>query len=148
MWDLVTQYRIHGPVSKPLNAEQLAALNAANTGFAQHIGMEITFCSGERLECFLDVRPEHLQAGGVVNGGVYASIGETLGSAGAIATSGQSAVGMSNTTDLLKSVSGGRIEAIATPVHRGARTHLWRIEMHNDGQLVAVTNLKLMLLAG
>ncbi|AQQ15217.1 Putative esterase [Corynebacterium glaucum] len=132
---------------EPLNDAELAALNAENTGFAQHIGMVITYCSSERLECYVDVEPHHLQAAGIVNGGVYASIGETLGSAAAIVTSGKLVVGMSNNTDLLSSVTQGRIEAVATPVHVGRSTHLWRIEMRNGDKLVAVTNLKLMILS-
>lgn len=144
----MTQLDLNQPVGpEPLNEDELDALNAANTGFAQHIGMVITYCSNERLECYVDVEPHHLQAAGIVNGGVYASIGETLGSAAAIVTSGKLVVGMSNYTDLLGSVTQGRIEAVANPVHTGRSTHLWRIEMRNGDKLVAVTNLKLMILS-
>ncbi|WP_301924544.1 PaaI family thioesterase [Corynebacterium glaucum] len=144
----MVQRYLNRPVGpEPLGEAELAALNAANTGFAQHIGMVITYCSSERLESYVDVEPHHLQAAGIVNGGVYASIGETLGSAAAIVTSGRLAVGMSNYTDLLSSVTQGRIEAVAAPVHIGRSTHLWRIEMRSGDKLVAVTNLKLMILS-
>lgn len=133
---------------EPYSAEQLAQLNRADIGFAQHVGVEITYCSHERCEAVLEVGPQHLQVAGIVNGGVYAAVGETLGSAAAIVTSGQAAVGMSNYTDLLGSVRGGQIHAVAIPVHTGRSTHLWRIEMRHGGKLVAVTNLKLMLVGG
>lgn len=142
----MTQRSLNEPVTDPLNDEELAALNAANTGFGQHIGMVITYCSAERLECYVEVKPEHLQVAGIVNGGVYAAIGETLGSAAAIVTSGRPAVGMSNNTDFLRSVSSGRIEAVARPVHIGRSTHLWRVEMTHEGKLVAITTLKLMMM--
>lgn len=134
------------PITGPLSDDEIAALNAMNTGFAQQIGMVITACEPERLEAYIDVEPHHLQYAGIVNGGVYASLGETLGSVATIATAGRPAVGMSNNTDLIGSVTKGRIEAVATPVHTGRTTHLWRVEMTNGGKLVAVTNIKMMLL--
>lgn len=123
----------------------IAALNATNTGFGQHIGMVITACSKERIAAYIEVGPQHLQPAGIVNGGVYASLGETLGSLAAMMTSDKPAVGMSNNTDFLRPVSKGRIEAEATAVHTGRTTHLWRIEMRNNGKLAAITNLKLMI---
>lgn len=132
----------------PLDGAELAALNRANTGFAKLIGLEITACSRFEVRGFIDVRADHLQPAGIVNGGVYAAIGETLGSLAAILVAGQPAVGMSNNTDLIGSVRSGRIEAAATPVHVGRSTHLWRTEMRHEGDLVAVTNLKLMILRG
>lgn len=130
----------------PLDAAQLKALNRADTGFAELIGLEITSCSRREVRGFIDVRAHHLQPAGIVNGGVYAAIGETLGSLAAILVAGQPAVGMSNNTDLIGSVRSGRIEATATPVHAGRSTHLWRTEMRHEGELVAVSNLKLMVL--
>lgn len=144
----MTQPLPAGPLTRPLDSAELDALNAANTGFGQHVGMVFTSCAPDRLECYLDVGPQHLQVAGIVNGGVYATLGETLGSAAALMVAGAPAVGMSNNTDLLGSVTSGRIEAAATPVHLGRRTHLWRTEMHHEGKLVAVTNLKLMILRG
>ena len=130
----------------PLDEEELAVLNAKGKGFGSHIGLVTTLCAASRCEGFVEVGPEHLQVTGVVNGGVYASIGETLGSIAGIAAAGRPAVGMSNYTDLLGATSEGRIEAVAEPVHTGKRTHLWRVEQRAGGRLVAVTNLKLMLL--
>lgn len=135
------------PIDPPMDAAELEILNQYNAGLAQTIGMVITHCHKDRLEAYVDVGPEHLQVAGIVNGGTYCAIGESLGSAAAIAAAAKPAVGMSNYTDLLSSVrEGARIEAVAQPVHTGARTHLWRIEMTSSGKLCAVTNLKLMVL--
>lgn len=130
----------------PLDDAELRALNDLRGGFGAHIGLVTTACAASGCTGYVEVGPQLLQVTGVVNGGVYASIGETLGSIAAIAAAGRPAVGMSNYTDLLGSVSEGRIEAEAVPVHTGKRTHLWRVEQRADGRLVAVTNLKLMLL--
>lgn len=135
------------PIDPPMDDEELAVLNEQNTGLAQTIGMKVTYCAKDRLEAYVDVGPEHLQIAGIVNGGTYATIGESLGSAAAIAAAGQPAVGMSNYTDLIASVrEGERIQAVALPVHVGTRTHLWRVDMTSRGKLVAVTNLKLMIM--
>lgn len=135
------------PIDPPMDEAELAVLNERNTGLAHTIGMRITHCASDRLEGYVDVGPEHLQVAGIVNGGTYAAIGESLGSVAAIAAAGRPAVGMSNYTDLIASVrEGERIDAVALPVHVGSRTHLWRIDMTSGGKLVAVTNLKLMIL--
>ncbi|WP_066525694.1 PaaI family thioesterase [Corynebacterium bouchesdurhonense] len=139
----------HDVIDPPMDERELAAVNAAGTDFAQRLGLELTHCSSVKVEGFLDVGAEHLQPAGIVNGGVYAAIGESLGSIAAVARAAKPAVGMSNYTDLLGSVrEGQRIEATALPVHTGRSTHLWRVDMRCGERLVAVTNLKLMILDG
>lgn len=132
-------------VDRELNEEELRALNAYNDGYANTIGMVITECSPARVTAHIDVGPQHLQPAGIVNGGIYAGLAETVGSVAAMAVAGKPAVGTNNNTDFLRSVREGRIEATALPIHIGQRTHLWRIEMRHEDKLVAVTNLKLLV---
>lgn len=132
-------------VDRNLNEEELLALNSYNDGYANTIGMVITACSPAGVTAHIDVGSEHLQPAGIVNGGVYAGLAETVGSVAAMAVAGKPAVGINNNTDFLRSVREGRIEATAHPIHVGQRTHLWRIEMHHEEKLVAVTNLKLLV---
>lgn len=141
-------FRLYNEVIEaPLSDDELAAVNAADLDFAQRLGLVLTFCSKDRLVGHLDVTDRLLQPTGIVNGGVFCTIGETLASIAAVAATAKPAVGMSNATDLLGSVKAGqRIDARAEPVHTGRRTHLWRVNMSVEGRLVAVTNLKLMIL--
>ncbi|WP_342319712.1 PaaI family thioesterase [Corynebacterium mayonis] len=132
-------------IDTPLSAAELAAF-AQHSGLSGQLGIEITYVARDRVEGFVDVGEQHHQPAGVANGGLYCSVGETLGSVGAIAAAGKPAVGMNNNTDLLGSVVSGRVEAVAVPVHVGTSTHLWRIEMRHGGKLVATTNLKVMVL--
>ncbi|SDL70942.1 uncharacterized domain 1-containing protein [Corynebacterium mycetoides] len=134
------------PITGELGAEGLAAVNEANKGLAQTLGIHISYVSGDRAEGYVDVTPDHHQITGIANGGLYCAVGETLGSIAAVAAAGNVAVGMSNNTDLLGSVADGRIDAVAMPVHLGRSTHLWRVEMYHEAKLVATTNLKLMIL--
>lgn len=99
------------PITSPLTDEELEGVNAVNQGLANTLGIVITYVSRDHTEGYVDVTPEHHQITGIANGGLYCSIGETLGSIAAVANSGAAAVGMSNYTDLLGSVK----EGVSTP---------------------------------
>ncbi|WP_288865920.1 PaaI family thioesterase [uncultured Corynebacterium sp.] len=146
--NLEKQSRLYREVIEaPLSEEELAFVNTTAFDFAQTLGLQLTYCAQDRLEGELAVDQRHLQPTGIANGGLYCVIGETLASIGAVAACAKPAVGMSNYTDLLGSVRDGEtIRAVARPVHVGKRTHLWRVEMRSGDKLVAVTNLKLMVL--
>ncbi len=137
-------------IATPMDEDELAYLNEHNTGLAATVGIVVTHCAHDLVEGYLDADERHLQIAGIVNGGTFCAIGETLGSLAAIAAAAKPAVGMSNSTDLIASVRAGeRIWARATPIHVGSRTHLWRVEMRTggqDGKLAALTHLKLMIL--
>jgi len=82
------------------------------------------------------VRPALLQPWGLVHGGVYASMAESLASwatALAVAADGNIAMGMSNNTSFLAPISAGTIHAHATRRHRGRTTWVWDIDITDDG---------------
>ncbi|WP_115684649.1 PaaI family thioesterase [Corynebacterium senegalense] len=135
-------------LTEPLSADELEQLRQFDSGLSHTIGLVITKVSSASAEGYIDIGPQHHQPMGLANGGVFCSVGETLGSVAAVAAAGVPAVGMSNYTDLLSGVHEGRVEAVALPVHLGSSTHLWRVEMRAGGRLAAVTNLKLMVLRG
>lgn len=66
-----------------------------------------------------------LQPWGIVHGGVYRSVIETV--AGLSATvwlagnGGGTCVGVNNNTDFLRAISSGTVIAVSTPIHRGRR---------------------------
>lgn len=85
---------------------------------------------------------------GIVHGGAYMALAETLGSAGAmlgIDINRYTVVGLEMKGNYLKSVESGKIIGKATPVHKGKITQLWNIDMtDNNGNLVAtcrITNI-------
>lgn len=89
------------------------------------------------------------QPAGIVHGGVMASIVEAVGSAGGYAwliDQGKEDVfvGTSNTTDFLKSVACGALEAVGEPIHQGERSQLWRIEIKQveTGLVISVGMLR------
>jgi 1,4-dihydroxy-2-naphthoyl-CoA hydrolase len=82
---------------------------------------------------------------GIVHGGAHAAFAETLASVGtyrAVAEEGKIAMGMSNQTQFLRSVTEGTIHAEALAIHRGATTWVWDVTLSDDeGRVVAVSRL-------
>jgi 1,4-dihydroxy-2-naphthoyl-CoA hydrolase len=93
----------------------------------------------------LSVSPKVCQPMGIVHGGVYAAIAETLasmGTADGVVPLGRVPLGMSNNTSFLRPVGEGSVRAEATAIHRGRTTWLWDIEMRNDeGKLCATSRV-------
>ena len=93
----------------------------------------------------LPVVPGVCQPMGIVHGGIYASISETLasiGTADGVLDLGKVPLGMSNNTSFLRPVSSGNVHAQADAIHRGRTTWLWDVEMRNDdGKLCATSRV-------
>lgn len=130
---------------RALTAEEVALFKSHNSGLGALLGIEFTAVSKSEVRAQLEVKPQHHQPWGVANGGLYCSIGESVGSIASFINAAAPVVGVNNSTDFLRPVSEGLIEAVATPVQVGRRTHVWCIEMHHAGKLVARTNLRTMI---
>jgi 1,4-dihydroxy-2-naphthoyl-CoA hydrolase len=78
-----------------------------------------------------EVQRKHCQAFGLVHGGVYAVVAETL-AARCMAEEGKSAVGSANYTSFLRPVTNGTVTAEARPIHSGTTTGVWEVEFRND----------------
>jgi 1,4-dihydroxy-2-naphthoyl-CoA hydrolase len=115
-------------------------------GFDRLIGMQ-DIAAGEdgAITARVPVRPELKQPFGLVHGGVYASIAESLASMGTFAgvhEQGMAAMGLSNSTSFLRPILDGTIHATARPFHRGRTTWLWDVEIRDDaGRLCATTRM-------
>ena len=115
-------------------------------GFNALIGME-GLAQGDdgAVTATVPVRPELLQPFGLVHGGVFASIAETLASFGTfvgVQEQGMAAMGLSNYTSFLRPILSGTIHASARPFHRGRTTGLWDVDITDDaGRLCATTRM-------
>jgi uncharacterized protein (TIGR00369 family) len=123
-------------VELPLRAEH---------GFDAVVGLEITEVSGDVVCGRVEVRDELKQPAGLVHGGVYASIAESLASLAtyaAVAADGKSAVGLANQTSFLRPITEGTIHAQARARHRGRTTWVWDVEITDDaGRLCVLTRM-------
>jgi len=123
-------------------------LNAGRGGFEVSIGLTFTRASADEVACEVPVGPQLLQPYGLVHGGVYASIIETLASVGAALYAmprQQTAVGLENTTSFLRAVRSGTLIGISRPLHRGRTTQVWEVEVRgDDGQLAATGRVRML----
>ena len=91
------------------------------------------------------VRDELKQPRGLVHGGVYASLAESLCSlatAFAVESEGRQVTGQSNTTSFLRPVTAGTIHATARARHRGRTMWVWEVDFTDDeGRLCALTRM-------
>ena len=98
-----------------------------------------------RITGHLPVVDSVCQPMGIVHGGVYAAISETLASMGtamAVRPNGGTALGMANNTSFLRPVTAGTIHATGTAFHRGRTSWLWDVEMRDDhGHLCATSRV-------
>ena len=117
------------------------------------LGTDIYEWTAERVRARIVVGPQHHQPYGIVHGGVYASLVETVASYGAGAAGRAlgvaGVVGVSNTTDFLRPHREGPLEAVGTPVFVGRTQQVWTVEITrpSDGKLVARGQVRLQNLA-
>src|SRR5215467_1427500 len=105
-----------------------AALNASPGGWNAAMGIRFVRATADEVTAELAVGASHLQPYGIVHGGVYSGLVETIASVGAALAAmprGQSVVGLENHTSFLHAVREGVLRATARPLMRGRRTQVW-----------------------
>jgi 1,4-dihydroxy-2-naphthoyl-CoA hydrolase len=118
-------------------------------GFDSELGLKYIDITPDGGRAELVIHDKLLQPWGIVHGGVYCSIIESLASvSGAVwfaeKGEGGTVVGVNNNTDFLRAISSGTVTAVSTPIHRGRRQQLWLIEVTDDqGRMVARGQVRL-----
>jgi uncharacterized protein (TIGR00369 family) len=118
---------------------------ALDRGFDGLYGLELTELTDEVVRGRVAVTDEIKQPAGLVHGGVYAAIAESLASYGtavAVIGDGKLAAGLSNQTSFLRPITEGTIEAVATRRHRGRTTWVWEVEISDaQGRLCVLSRV-------
>lgn len=117
-------------------------LNGGLDGWNTAMGLRFLTATADEVVAELEVGPAHLQAYGIVHGGVYAGIVETVASVGAALFAlplGRSVVGLENHTSFLHAVRDGVLRVTARPLTRGRRTQVWEGTVTDAGGRVAAT---------
>ena len=115
--------------------------HTAEHGFDALFGLEFTELADEYAAGRVEVRDELKQPAGLVHGGVYASIAESLASVAtqlAVAADGKYAMALSNHASFLRPIRGGTIHATARARHRGRTTWVWEVEIKDDADRLCV----------
>ena len=119
-------------------------------GYNTVMGLRFVEASPDAFVAELTIDDHHLQPYGLVHGGVYAGMIESLCSTGAalsVWAEGKSTVGLENTTAFLRAVRSGTLRGTARPLARGRRSHVWEAEIRDDRErLVASGRVRLMVL--
>ncbi len=117
-------------------------------GFDNELGLKYIEVTPDGGRAVLEIHDRLLQPWGIVHGGVYCSIIESLASvSGAVwlTKNGDGhVVGVNNNTDFLRAISSGTVTAVSTPIHRGRRQQLWMVTITNEeDRLVARGQVRL-----
>lgn len=120
-------------------------LNGMLQGYDRLYGLEILELSESEVRARVPVRDELKQLVGLVHGGVYASLAESvtsLATAAAVMPEGNMATGLANNTNFIRPITGGAVHAHATRLHRGRTTWVWDVLMSDDAdRTCAVTRM-------
>jgi len=116
--------------------------------FDAEIGLIYTEVTPDGVKAELTVKPTLHQPMGIVHGGVWCSVVESLASVSAYtwlsANGGGNVVGVNNNTDFLHAVTEGTVYASSEPVHRGRRQQLWLVTIRDaTGRTVARGQVRL-----
>jgi 1,4-dihydroxy-2-naphthoyl-CoA hydrolase len=123
----------------------MAAGGEREEGFSKLLGIEYLETGPERARGRLAVDERLLQPYGVVHGGVYATLAESICSwatAQAVTGEGLVAVGQSNQASFLRPITSGHVNAEAVSRQRGRTTWIWDCELtDDDGRVCALVRM-------
>jgi uncharacterized protein (TIGR00369 family) len=108
-------------------------------------GLKIVEFTDEVVRAQVEVSDKVKQPAGLVHGGVYASMAESMASMAthvAVSGDGKSAQGLSNQTSFLRPIIEGTIHGVGRRKHRGRTTWVWEVEFADDeGRLCALVRM-------
>jgi 1,4-dihydroxy-2-naphthoyl-CoA hydrolase len=109
-------------------------------GFDSELGVTYLEVTPDGGRARLEIHDKLLQPWGIVHGGVYCSIIESLasvcGQVWITANGGGHVVGVNNNTDFLRAISSGAVTAVSTPIHRGRLQQLWLTTITDENDRV------------
>lgn len=111
------------------------------------MGLEVDTAEATEVRAHVDIDERHHMNRGIVHGGVYATVIEsvaTIGATAAVRDAGGYAVGVNNQTDFLRPHRFGRLAIVGRPIQQGRTLQLWQIEITNEqGKLVSRGQVRL-----
>lgn len=126
---------------------QATVAPARSGDFLRAVGLHFDEVTATEVRAHLEASEQHHTPWGIVHGGLYATVIESVASVGAshaVEPDGRFAVGVSNQTDFIRPHRSGRLDARATAVHQGGTLQLWVAEITDArGKLVARGQVRL-----
>jgi 1,4-dihydroxy-2-naphthoyl-CoA hydrolase len=113
--------------------------------FDELIGTEWLEMGAEEARGRIAVADHHKQPFGLVHGGLYATLAESVCSRATgliVGPEGKVPLGQSNNTTLLRPITAGHLNAHARRRHGGSTTWVWDVEISDDdGRLCALVRM-------
>ena len=132
------------------DGDYAAIFNSRLDGWNAAMGVRMVRATADEVTAELEIDKRHRQAYGIVHGGVYSGLIETVSSVAAALWARrhqQSVVGLDNNTSFLNAVREGKLTATAQPLMRGRRTQVWEATVvDGSGRLVAQGKVRLISL--
>jgi 1,4-dihydroxy-2-naphthoyl-CoA hydrolase len=114
-------------------------------GLGDLIGLEFLETTPEQVRARVRVTDDVRQPFGLVHGGVFASMAESMCSRGTwlgVRADEMAAMGQSNNATFMRPITEGHIHAAARPRHRGRTTWVWDVEItDDDGRLCGLVRV-------
>lgn len=119
--------------------------------FAVLMGVAFSSAGKDEVVATLMVRPDLCTAGNIVHGGALMAFADTVGAAATFLNLPDGAKGTTTIESKMNFLAAGPVgqtlTAVATPVHRGARTQVWQTRINReDGRPVALVTQTQMVL--
>lgn len=114
------------------------------------LGIVVTEVSARRVVATMPVTSTVHQPYGILHGGASVALAETVASIGASVglADGERVVGLEINANHLRQVVDGSVTAVAAPLHRGRRTHVWTVEIRDGaGRVVCASRCTLAVIA-
>ncbi len=119
--------------------------------FVASAGLTLDSVTGSHVRGHIDLDQRHHTPWGIVHGGVYTTAIESAASIGACAAveeRGQVAVGLTNTTHFLRSLTSGRVLVEGAALNQGRTQQLWKVDVTDgSGKLIAHGEVRLQNIA-
>ena len=119
-------------------------------GMAGHLDMELVECSEKRFVVEMPITEKNKQPFGLLHGGASVALAESIASMAAnchAAREGKVAVGQEINANHIRSVTDGKVTAVAEPLHIGRTSQVWDVKIHDEKKrLVCVSRCTLAVL--
>ncbi|KLV04150.1 esterase [Photobacterium aquae] len=128
----------------------LASLNQTSKNtLVEHLGIEYTAFDENSLTAVMPVEPRTHQPLGMLHGGASVVLAETLGSIAAnmCVDMDKYCVGLDINANHIRAMRSGHVIGRTMPLHLGATTQVWQIEITDErGRLVCTSRLTMAVM--
>lgn len=133
---------------KDLSLADFEGLGKGTLG--EHIGIAFSEVGADFLKATMPVDHRTKQPYGLLHGGASVALAETLGSVGAAMVVDHNhfiCVGQEINANHLRSARGGFVTGIAKPIHIGANSQVWGVNIYDESnKLICISRITVAVL--